>query len=211
MTLTRERSALLVVDMQNGFLEPGGSMARIGLPTAELRDKALPGTTTLIAAAREAGVPVIYTRYVYLPGYRDGGLVPHLLVPAMREHEALLADTWDAAVVDELAPRAGDTVIDKSRPSAFYGTQLEPVLTSLDIRNLVLAGVTTNVCVESTARDAGQRDYHVHVVSDASAEWDDARHEHALGVIGFIFGWVNTVQEVLSGWEVQAPAGQRRT
>ena len=203
MTLTRDRSALIVVDMQNGFLDDQGSMARIGLPVADLRSKALPGTQSLLTAAREAGIPVIFTRYVYMPDYRDGGLVPHVLIPAMKEQESLAHGSWDAEVVAELSPQAGELVIDKSRPSAFYGTQLEPLLTSLDVRNLVLAGVTTNVCVEGTARDAGQRDYHVHVVSDASAEWEDPKHQHALDVIGFIFGWVNTVNEVLEGWQVE--------
>lgn len=203
MTLARDRSALMVVDMQNGFLDDAGSMARIGLPVADLRSKALPGTLTLVAAARHADIPIIYTRYVYMPGYRDGGLVPHVLIPAMKEHESLAHASWDAEIVADLAPQPHDFVIDKSRPSAFYGTQLEPLLTSLDVRNLVITGVTTNVCVEGTARDAGQRDYHAHVVSDASAEWEDARHEHALGVIGFIFGWVNTVNEVLEGWQVE--------
>jgi len=79
---------------------------------------------------------------------------------------------------------------------------LEPVLTSLDIRNLVITGVTTNVCVETTARDAGQRDYHVHVLSDATAEFEQGRHDHALGVIAFMFGWVNTVDDVLVAWDV---------
>jgi ureidoacrylate peracid hydrolase len=210
MTLTRDRSALIVVDMQNGFLEDGGSMAALGLPVADLRSKSLPGTQTLVAAAREAGVPVIWTRYVYMPDYRDGGLVPNVLLPAMKELESLAHGSWDAEVVAELAPDPSDVVIDKSRPSAFYGTQLEPVLTSLDVRNLVIAGVTTNICVETTARDAGQRDFHVHVVSDASAEWEDAKHEHALGTIGFMFGWVNTVDEVLAGWQVEraVAAGQ---
>ena len=203
MTLTRERSALMVVDMQNGFLGDEGSMARIGLPVADLRSKALPGTLALLEAARKAGVPVIFTRYVYMADYRDGGLVPHVLIPAMKEQQSLTHGSWDAEIVSELAPAEGELVIDKSRPSAFYGTQLEPLLTSLDVRNLVLAGVTTNVCVETTARDAGQRDYHVHVVGDASAEWDDAKHQHALDVIGFIFGWVNTVDEVLEGWQVE--------
>ena len=163
MTLARENSALVVIDMQNSFLEPKGSMAAIGLPFEELRT-ALDGTVRLVAAAREAGIPVIFTRYVYMADYSDGGIVPNLLVPAMRESNALIAGSWDAEVVDELAPQPGDVVIDKSRPSAFYGTQLEPVLTSLGVRNLVMAGVTTNICVETTARDAGQRDYHVHVV-----------------------------------------------
>jgi ureidoacrylate peracid hydrolase len=200
VTLTRERSALVVVDMQNGFLDDAGSMARLGLPVGHLRERSLPGTRRLVAAARAAGVPVIWTRYVYMPDYRDGGLVPTMLLPAMKDVGALAHGSWDAEIVGELGPEPDDVVIDKSRPSAFYGTQLEPVLTSIDARNLVIAGVTTNICVETTARDAGQRDFHVHVVSDASAEWEDAKHEHALGTIGFMFGWVNTVDEVLDGW-----------
>ena len=205
MTLARENSALVVIDMQNSFLEPKGSMAAIGLPFEELRT-ALDGTVRLVAAAREAGIPVIFTRYVYMADYSDGGIVPNLLVPALRESNALIADSWDAEVVDELAPQPGDVVIDKSRPSAFYGTQLEPVLTSLGVRNLVMAGVTTNICVETTARDAGQRDYHVHVVSDATAEFEKERHDHALGTLGFMFGWVNTVDEVLAGWGANVQA-----
>lgn len=201
MTLTKERAALLVVDMQNGFLDDAGSMATIGLPVAELQ-RAIAGTNTMIMAAREAGVPVIYTRYVYMPDYSDGGIVPNLLVPAIKENNALAKGSWDAEILAELAPRPGDLIIDKSRPSAFYGTQLEPVLTSLDIRNLVITGVTTNVCVETTARDAGQRDYHVHVLSDATAEFEQARHDHALGAIAFMFGWVNTVDDVLVAWDV---------
>ena len=124
----------------------------------------------------------------------------------MRESNALIAGSWDAEIVAELAPQPGDVVIDKSRPSAFYGTQLEPVLTSLGVRNLVMAGVTTNICVETTARDAGQRDYHVHVVSDATAEFEKERHDHALGTLGFMFGWVNTVDEVLAGWGANVQA-----
>ena len=203
MTLAREHTALVVTDMQNSFLAEGGSMAEIGLPYQELRT-ALDGTVRLVAAARDAGIPVIFTRYVYMPDYSDGGIVPTLLVPALREHNALASGTWDAEVVEELAPRPGDVVIDKSRPSAFYGTQLEPVLTSLGVRNLVVAGVTTNICVETTARDAGQRDYHVHVVSDATAEFEKDRHDHALGTIAFMFGWVNTVDEVLESWRSTA-------
>ena len=205
MTLARENSALVVIDMQNSFLEPKGSMAAIGLPFEELRT-ALDGTVRLVAAAHEAGIPVIFTRYVYMADYSDGGIVPNLLVPALRESNALIADSWDAEVVAELAPQPGDVVIDKSRPSAFYGTQLEPVLTSLGVRNLVMAGVTTNICVETTARDAGQRDYHVHVVSDATAEFEKERHDHALGTLGFMFGWVNTVDEVLEGWGANVQA-----
>jgi ureidoacrylate peracid hydrolase len=207
MTLVRDRAALLVVDMQNGFLDEAGSMAKIGLPVAALRSRSLTRTCDLVTAARQVGVPVIYTRYVYMPGYIDGGLVPNVLLPAMKEVEALANASWDAEIVPELAPEPGDVVIDKSRPSAFYGTQLEPVLTSLDVRNLVIAGVTTSICVETTARDAGQRDYHAHVVSDATAEWEEVRHQNALDVLGFMFGWVNTTDEVLAGWQVTSGPG----
>lgn len=199
MTLTTDGTALLVVDMQNGFLDPTGSMARIGMPHEALTPS-IPGCTRLVELARAAGVPVIYTRYVYQAGYADGGLLPHELMPAMIEAEALLVGTWDAEIVPALTPAPGEVVIDKSRPSAFYGTQLEPVLTSQGIRTLVMCGVTTNICIETSARDAGQRDYRVHVVSDAVAEYDATRHEVALSTIGFAFGWITTVQDVTQAW-----------
>ena len=199
MDITREKTALLVIDMQNGFTEPGGSMAKIGLPYQELR-AAIPGCRKLVDAARKAGVPVIYTRYVFHPGYVDGGILPNHIVPAMKEVGSLAAGTWDAEIIDELAPAEGELVIDKSRPSSFYGTRLEPILDSLGIRSLVICGVTTNICVETTARDAGQRDYYTHVISDATAEFDKDRHEHALTGVGFLFGWVNTVDDVLRAW-----------
>lgn len=199
MSLSRENTALLVVDMQNGFLDPEGSMASIGLPYENLRP-AIDGCARLMEAARAADVPVIFTRYVYMPDYSDGGLIPTELVPQMKEAGSLVNGTTDAEILPALAPLPGEVVIDKSRPSSFYGTQLEPVLTSQGIRNLVIAGVTTNICVETTARDAGQRDYRVYVPADACAEFDESRHEHALGTIGFMFGRVNSVDDVVAAW-----------
>ncbi|GAA1793909.1 isochorismatase family cysteine hydrolase [Actinomadura chokoriensis] len=199
MDITRESTALLVIDMQNGFLDDKGSMAAVGLPHQALRP-AIAGCRTLVDAARAAGVPVIFTRYVFQPGYADGGILPNHIVPAMKEVGSLADGSWDAEIIDELAPAEGEIVIDKSRPSSFYGTRLEPVLTALGVRSLVLCGVTTNICVETTARDAGQRDYYVHVVRDATAEFDEARHEHALTGIGFLFGWITTMDDVLAAW-----------
>lgn len=199
MSLSREGTALLVVDMQNGFLDPAGSMATIGMPYANLLP-AIGGCERLVAGARDARVPVIFTRYVYMPDYSDGGILPTELVPQMKEVGSLVNGTWDSEIIPTLAPREGEVVIDKSRPSSFYGTQLEPVLTSQGIRQLVVAGVTTNICVETTARDAGQRDYRVHVPADACAEFEQARHDHALTTIGFTFGWVTSVDEVLAAW-----------
>ena len=153
MDVPKERTALLVIDMQNGFLDEQGSMARIGMPHGALVP-ALAGCERLVEAARKAGVPVIYTRYVYQPGYADGGLLPTELVPQMVEAQALINGTWDAEIVPSLTPAEGEVVIDKSRPSSFYGTQLEPVLASQAIRSLVLCGVTTpgSATTASTSR-----------------------------------------------------------
>lgn len=200
MTLSRSATALVIIDMQNGFLDQNGSMAKIGLPYQELQG-AVEGCSRLVEAAREAQVPVIYTRYVYEPGFTDGGLLPTELVPAMRDVNALVRGTWDAEITSTLTPRENEIVIDKSRPSSFYGTRLEPFLTSLGIHSLVLAGVTTNICVETTARDAGQRDYRTYVVGDATAEYEKARHDHALNTIAFTFGWVTTVDDVINAWQ----------
>ncbi|MCK5891442.1 MAG: cysteine hydrolase [Aeromicrobium sp.] len=200
MTIPRQSTALMIIDMQNSFLHPDGSMAAIGMPHEALTP-AVAGCQKLVDAARTADVPVVFTRYVYMADYRDGGLLPNELVPAMREVDALVAGSWDAEIVEELTPHAGDVVIDKSRPSSFYGTQLEPVLTTLGIEHLVVAGVTTNICVESTVRDAGQRDYRTHVVADACAEFEASRHDHALNTMGFGFGWLTSVDEVVAAWD----------
>lgn len=199
MELRLEATALVVVDMQNGFCHSDGSVDRIGLPAAALQPAVVP-CTRLLAAARSAGVPVIYTRYVYRPDYTDGGVMVHELVPDLKRGECLKAGTWDADVIDELSPQDADYVIDKNRPSAFYATGLEPVLTSLGIQDLVVCGVTTNCCVETTVRDASQRDYHTFVVSDAVAEYERDRHDAALKSMGMLFARVVQVDDVLGAW-----------
>lgn len=183
------RTALLVIDLQNGFCHPEGSFAKLGLDSASLA-AAVPGSKRLVAAAREAGIPVIYTRFVYRPDYRDGGVLTSEIMPALAESRSLEAGTWDAELLEELEVRPEDEIIDKNRYSAFYGTRLEPALTSMGIRDLILCGVTTNMCVETTARDAGQRDYRTFVVGDACGELEPVRHDTALVTIGFGFGWV---------------------
>lgn len=198
--LSTHPSALLVVDMQNGFLADNGSLAKIGM-SPEALAPAVPGCRRLVDSARHAGVPIIFTRYVYMHNYADGGLLPNELIPAMKQVNSLTAGSWDADIVAELTPLEHEVVIDKSRPSAFYGTRLEPVLTGLGLRHLVVAGITTNMCVESTVRDAGQRDYHTYVAEDATAEYDEERHRVALTTMGFGFGWLTTVDEVVRQWE----------
>jgi len=194
-----DHTALLVIDMQNGFCHPEGSFAKLGLDVS-LCTAAVAGCRRLVDAAHAAGVPVIYTRYVYRADYRDGGVLVQEIMPALGSSGSLAAGSWDAELVDELPPTPDDFVIDKNRYSAFYGTGLEPVLTSLGVRNLVLCGVTTNMCVETTARDASQRDYRTFVVSDATGELEESRHEAALATLGFGFGAVVTTADVVAAW-----------
>lgn len=199
MELGREHTALMVVDMQNGFCHDDGSVNKVGLPAARLRP-AIEPCARLIAAARVAGIPVIYTRYVFRPDYTDGGVMVHELIPDLKNARCLVAGTWDIEVVDELAPVNADYIIDKNRPSAFFATGLEPVLKGLAISDLAVCGVTTNCCVETTVRDASQRDYRTFVVEDAVAEYEDDRHAVALKSMGMLFAKLVTVDEVLKAW-----------
>ncbi len=198
-TMTTNRTALLVIDMQNGFCHPEGSFAQLGLDIA-MTNQAIGGCRTLVDAAHQAGVPVVFTRYIYRSDYRDGGVLVQDLLPALADVRSLAAGTWDGEIVDQLTPDEGDFVVDKNRYSAFYGTGLEPILTSLAIDHLVVCGVTTNMCVETTVRDASQRDYRVFVVADATGELEQARHDMALATLGFGFGWVVSTEDVTTAW-----------
>ena len=191
--------ALIVIDMQNAFLREDYSLGIA--ETQEPFAAALPGSVRLVDAARSAGVPVVYTRYVYLPGNEDQ-LDPVGRLEGTEKSPRLVAGTVDIEIVDELAPIEGEIVLDKSRPSAFYGTRLEPYLTARGIRSVVICGVTTNICVETTARDAAQRGYRTYVIEDAVGEAELSRHWHALYTIEFIFGTVATVEDVQRSWGV---------
>jgi ureidoacrylate peracid hydrolase len=199
MNVTRENTALLVIDMQNGFCKPGGSIERIGFDFSMLT-AAIEPCRRLVAMARAAAVPVIYTRYVYRADYADGGLLVHTLMPHLKHEQALIAGSWDADIVDELRPEPADFIVDKNRPSSFYATGLEPILSGLGVKSLVVCGVTTNCCVESTVRDASQRDIMPFVVSDATGELERERHDAALRTMGMLFGQIATVDEVGAAW-----------
>jgi nicotinamidase-related amidase len=192
-------TALIVVDMQVGFLRDGASCERVGLPIAALKPSIAP-CQALVALARSRDIPIIFTRYVYRADFRDGGLLAGELIPALREHKALVSGSEDAQIVSELTPQPGDYVLDKNRPSAFYATPLETWLSGLNVENLVVCGVTTNCCVESTVRDASHRDYRAFVVRDAVAEFDEDRNRVALESIAMLFGYVTTLKDIQQHW-----------
>lgn len=121
----------------------------------------------LLAAAREARIPIFFTRYSLNEGYSDVGLLLEVF-PQIEGTGGMVRGLWDAEVVDALAPQPGETVIDK-RYSAFYDTDLEPRLRDAGVDTLIVCAVTTNICVESTVRDAFFRDIRVVVPWDGTA------------------------------------------
>ncbi len=200
--LAKENCALIVVDMQNGFLDPKGSMAQLGFASDKLA-AASPGVQRLVAGARKADVPVFWTRYVYEPDFRDGGVQLEEIMPMLKDVNLCVNGTWDAEIHPDMRPEPGDIIIDKNRPSSFYATRLESYLRAQGIENVVVCGVTTNICVETTVRDAAQRDYRTFVVRDAVGEVDDFRGQTALKAMEYLFARVMNVNDVLDEWGVE--------
>lgn len=200
--LVQDKAALVIVDMQNGYLEPEGAMAKCGLDWTRLR-AAAPGCQRLLAGARKAGIPVIHTQYVFQPDFKDGGLLTREIMPELKETGLCAKGTWDAEFWDGLKPLPNEAVIEKNRCSAFYSTQLESFLRSMQVENLVFCGVTTSMCVESTVRDAAQRDFRCFVARDATGEVVQDRYDGALKTMGFLFAKVMTVNEILDSWKVE--------
>lgn len=199
-------TALVVIDMQNGFCSEDGFMNKIGLDWTSSAAAAAP-IRRLLDGAREAGLPVFFTRYSLNEDYSDAGLLLEVF-PQIRGTGGMVRGSWDAEVIDELAPRSDEVVIDKTRYSAFYETDLEERLRALGVEAVVVCGVTTNVCVESTVRDAFFRDFRIIVPSDATAAVTPELHEAALEDFRYSFGQVVEVDEILQAL-ASARAGTR--
>jgi len=185
--------------MQNGFCKPDGSAACLGFDTQQCVNAVAP-CRKLVDAARSIGLPVVFTRLVWRSDYRDGGVLTDELLPVLAEANCCAAGTWDAELVEELKPVSEDFIVDKNRYSGFYGAPLHSILTSQDIRSVVICGVTTNVCVETTARDASQRDFRTFIVRDATGEIAPERHQWALATLDTRFGKVVDTDDVIRAW-----------
>ena len=180
--MTADGYALLVVDMQNGFCHPDGSFPRIGRGLEGAMD-AVRAAAVAVGQARRAEIPVVFTRHVYRPGRPDEGVALIGNSPELAEVDGLAASTWDAAVCDELGCGLGDLVVDKVRFDAFQWTSLEPLLRGLGVTKLMICGVVTNICVESTARSAFMRDFPITLLEDCCAAKTRRLHELAIEVL----------------------------
>lgn len=180
------RAALLVIDMQKVFADPaGGSYLPMSAPAGER-------LAELITACRAARVPVMYTRHVHQRPEQDGGAM------ARWWRGLILEGSPESELVDRLQPGPQDRVITKCRYSAFAGTPLELVLRSMGIEDLLIGGVMTNLCCETTARDAFVRDFNVFFLADATATVDEALHLSSLRNIAYGFGRVLGAAEALA-------------
>lgn len=197
-----QRAALVIVDMCNDFVDPRGKTAVVANRPLDHARSVIPNQQRLLAAAREASVPVIHVIHSTLPDHgSDSG--PWLEARSRATYsvpDICLEGSWGQQVIDELAPRDGEVVVRKHRYSGFAGTDLDMILRSLRRETVVCAGVSTNVCVESTARDAFSLDYYVVLPSDACASWSTELHDASLASAGHRYATVATVAEIASTW-----------
>lgn len=205
-TAELEKSAAVIIDMQRDFLEPGGFGESLGNDVSLLRGAIAP-CKRLLSALREAGMLVIHTREGHRPDLSDAppakvhrgsgpkigdvGPMGRILVRGEPGHD----------IIEELYPIAGEPVIDKPGKGAFYATDLETVLRNRGIETLLVCGVTTEVCVHTTVREANDRGFRCLVLSDCCGSYFPEFHETGLRMIaaqGGIFGWVSDSSSVIS-------------
>ncbi|MET0385828.1 MAG: isochorismatase family cysteine hydrolase [Polyangiales bacterium] len=207
LQVERSRVALIVIDMQRDFLEPGGFGETLGNDVSLLA-RAIKPIAQLLEASRRHQLLVIHTREGHRPDLTDApkaklergapsrrigdrGPMGRILVRGEPGHD----------IVPALAPLPGEPVIDKPGKGAFYATELEPILQHRGITTLIVCGVTTEVCVHTTVREANDRGYRCVVPSDATASYFPEFHEVALRMIaaqGGIFGWVSDSARIVS-------------
>ncbi len=180
--MTTHERALIVVDMQNGFCHPQGSVPVAGMALADV-DRAVANNALVVADARRNGVPVIFTRHVYRPGRSDEGSNLGRMQPALADLGGLAEGSWDGDVIDELSAGPEDLYVDKARFDAFQWTSLDLILQGMGVRELVVTGVVTNICVESTVRSGFMRDYPITVLGDCCAAMTTRLHDIGLEVL----------------------------
>ena len=202
--------ALLVIDMRHDFLEPGGFGAALGNNVAPLA-AIVPTVRRLLDGFRAHGLPVLHTKEAHRPDLSDCPPAKRQRgQPALRIGDPgpmgriLIAGESGNDIVPALAPLPGESVLEKPGKGAFYRTKLQEMLTAMSVTHLIFAGVTTEVCMQTTMREANDRGYECLLVEDATASYFPAFQQATLEMIraqGAIVGWTATADDVLQALE----------
>lgn len=200
LRIDRDKTAFLIIDMQNSYCHPDGSIGRNGY-NSSMMNAAIPKVKELLVESRKNGLLDIWTIQNHYPD--DQTRYNRLITPHTHRWKAGppgLKGTWDAEIVDELKEFIDDKaeLVTKHRFSAFLDTRLDTLLRMKGITTLIIAGVATTHCVETSVRDAYQRDYNVFVAEDAVAGLDKEDHEASLRLINKVFGLVLNNEEIKS-------------
>jgi nicotinamidase-related amidase len=208
-------TALVIIDMQRDFLLPGGFGALLGNDVSMLT-KVVEPLAAVLAAARATGMMIIHTREGHRPDLSDcpptklaRGQLDTPIGSEGPNGRILVRGEVGHDIVEELAPLAGEVVLDKPGKGAFYATDLELLLHNAGIRSLVVTGVTTEVCVHTTVREGNDRGFECLVLSDCVGSYFPEFHEIGLQMIaaqGGIFGWVAASQDLLASLPTPAAA-----
>ena len=220
------QTAVIVVDMENDFVAKGGMFDRAGADISGAQ-KAIAPTAKVVAAARQARLKIIYLKMGYRADLSDlgapdsvnrtrhlkFGVGQKIRAPDGRESRILIRDTWDTDIVPELKPQDSDIVIYKTRFSGFYQTDLDATM-RFGIKYLIVAGVTTSICVESTVRDAMFRDYLCVLLRDCMSEpighdLPRTNHDASLLNVEVLLGWVSDSEQFLKAFPVKTAQASR--
>lgn len=209
VTIDLDATALVVIDMQKDFLYPNGFGAFLGNDVTLLQ-RTIGPIQQMLAAARARGMLIIHTREGHLPDLSD--CPPTKLdrwAPGTRIGDVgpmgriLIRGEEGHGIIDEVAPLPGELVLDKPGKSSFYATDLEAILHQQGIHNLLITGVTTDVCCSATVIGANDRGFNALVLADCVSSYSPERHAATLETIkaqGGIFGWVTNSAAVLQAW-----------
>ncbi|MGD9923366.1 MAG: isochorismatase family cysteine hydrolase [Pseudorhodoplanes sp.] len=201
-------TALLIIDMQHDFCSPKGLFDRIGKDLGMMRP-AVKRVASLVETARNVGVTPIFIQNQWLPNNRavSGSFLRFMIFKQGMDPKegCTVSGSWGAGILPETGIRPDDIVVQKWRPSAFRSTNLDMVLRCNNIRSVVLTGVITQGCVESTARDAMFHDYYTVVVKDCVATYNRDLHDASLKVMGSRFDMISA-DELTGLWQGEAAA-----
>jgi ureidoacrylate peracid hydrolase len=185
--------ALIVVDMQNGFVSEGGSYDRLGMNTPNYR-AIIPKLKDLIDFCRSKAIPIFYTEAVKEASGIDLLTHIHNFLPKSRQERLKIPicvrGTWDGVTIDELKPKENDPVVIKRRDSAFQDTEMRVWLESVGVNLLVFTGIDTSICVETSLRDGFNIGYDIAIISDATASGDKRHYETTLERVRDYYGLV---------------------